>query len=130
MPKHQDNIVNLRTNMRMRFVLPFKGTVLHKNDSKSQITLPEACEFRADILSENTTAETLDLEVVGNGNILGDGDRISDVPFSVLAIHGDDVRRVVREMAGVRMADPPISAECNGSCCRKGLPVRRLPTDR
>jgi hypothetical protein len=91
--------MNLKTNMQIRFMLPFEGTVLHKDDSTSQITLPEAYKCRVNILSENTTAQTFDLEVVGNGDILEDGDRVSDVPFVVLAIHGDDVRRVVREIA-------------------------------
>ena len=98
------NNMNVKTNMRMRFMLPFEGTVLHKDDSTSQITLPEAYECRVNILSENTTAQTFDLEVVGNGELLGDGDRIANVPFLVLAIHEEDVRRVARDCGKLKAA--------------------------
>ncbi|MCK9459484.1 MAG: hypothetical protein M0R80_07590 [Proteobacteria bacterium] len=92
--------MSLKTNMRMRFMLPWEGAVIHRDSKQSTIQFPEGYEFRANILTE--TEETLDLEIVdtvGRHAVVIGGDWIQNVPLMVLAINKKDVDRVCHAIA-------------------------------
>ncbi len=92
--------MNLKTNLKTRFILPWEGIIVHKNNEKSSIQFPEGYELRVNILSEDRDAETFDLEVLETGQHAASGEWIMNVPMLVLAFAKEDVDRIVKEIAG------------------------------